>query len=233
MRAIHIIGGSLAIIAGYVAMYSTKGATVHRKSGLLFVGAMLVMASTGGLMAALGGNEGSTIGAVMTCYFVATALTTVRRPAGWSPRFDVGLMVLALSTSATSLSLGFATLATPTHRWDGLPPFPFFMFGIVGLLAAAGDFRALRAGSLRGVPRLTRHLWRMCWAMWIAAGSFFLGQAKVLPEPIRKPALLALPVLAVFATMFYWLWRIRFRRSLRNLVGVGAPERSFAVDGAD
>ena len=37
MKVIHIIGGSLALIAGYVAMVSTECATVHRKSGMLFV----------------------------------------------------------------------------------------------------------------------------------------------------------------------------------------------------
>ena len=58
----------------------------------------------------------------------------------------------------------------------------------------------------------------------IAALSFFIGQAKVFPEPIRIRPLLALPVLVVLVTMFYWLWRVRIRRSLRGLVGVFAPE---------
>ena len=52
--------------------------------------------------------------------------------------------------------------------------------------------------------------------------SFFIGQAKVIPEPIRIPGLLALPVLAVLLTMFYWLWRIRMRRNMRGIVGFSA-----------
>lgn len=224
MRVVHIFAGSLAIIAGYVAMYSRKGAITHRKSGLLFVTAMLIMATTGGLIAAWKGNEGSAIGAAMTLYFVITALTTVRPPAGWTSRLEVGLTFVAVATSLASLSWAFAALAAPDHRWKGLPPFPFFMFGIVGLLATAGDIRILRTAPLKGGRRLARHLWRMCWAMWIAAGSFFFGQAKVIPEPIRKPFLLAIPVLAVFVTMFYWLWRVRVRRSLRGIVDTSAPE---------
>jgi hypothetical protein len=62
----------------------------------------------------------------------------------------------------------------------------------------------------------------MCWSLWIAAGSFFFGQAKVIPKPIRIPALLALPVLLIFVVMFYWLWRVRIRRSFRGIVRVGA-----------
>jgi hypothetical protein len=68
----------------------------------------------------------------------------------------------------------------------------------------------------------------MCYALWIAAASFFLGPrarvAKVLPEALLNPALLALPVLLVLVVMFYWLWRVRIRRSFRGLVGVSAPE---------
>ncbi|MDQ3518536.1 MAG: hypothetical protein M3466_09030 [Gemmatimonadota bacterium] len=38
------------------------------------------------------------------------------------------------------------------------------------------------------------------------------------PKPVRIIPLLALPVLAVLVTMFYWLWRVRIRRSFRGIV---------------
>jgi hypothetical protein len=223
MMPVHIVAGGLALVAGFVALYTAKGGTVHRRSGTLFVYAMLTMAGTGAVMAALQGGEGSTIGGVMTCYLVVTGLTTMRRPAWWSRRLDVGLMLLVGVVCATTFTLGFVTLASPTGRMDGLPPFPFFMFGVVGLLAVVGDVRMIRAGGVRGTSRLVRHLWRMTWALWIATSSFFLGQAKVIPEPVRIPALLALPVIAVLVTMLYWLWRVRVRQSVRGIVGAGAP----------
>ena len=63
----------------------------------------------------------------------------------------------------------------------------------------------------QGIPDgwLRRHLWRMCFALFIAALSFFIGQARVFPKPVRIFPLLALPVLAVLVTMLYWLWRVR------------------------
>ena len=79
------------------------------------------------------------------------------------------------------------------------------MFGIVGLLGGLLDARLLWAGGIQGAHRLARHLWRMCFAMWIATASFFLGQARFFPEPIRKSGLLAIPVLLVAGLMFYWL----------------------------
>lgn len=64
----------------------------------------------------------------------------------------------------------------------------------------------------------------MSFALFIAALSFFIGQARVFPQPIRILQLLALPVLAVLVTTLYWMWRIRIRRSFRGIVHVGAAE---------
>lgn len=129
-------------------------------------------------------------------------------------------MLVALVLGLTSIIVGFEVLASASGARGGIPPFPFFMHGAVALLGSAGDVRMIRAGGLRGAPRLTRHLWRMCWALWIATASFFLGQAKVIPEPVRIPALLAFPVLAVLVTMVYWLWRVRSRRTHVGTLGV-------------
>jgi hypothetical protein len=219
----HVLAGGVALVAGFVALYATKGATLHRRSGVVFVYAMLVMALSGAVIAAIGRTEGSVIAGVMTSYFVITGMITVRRPAWWSARLDVGLAVVALGVGLTSLTLGFLTAASPTGTRDGLPPFLFFMFGTVGLLAGLGDARRLRSGSVRGTARLVRHLWRMCWALWIAAASFFLGQADEIPESLRIMPLLAIPVVIPLLAMLYWLWRVRVRRTFRGIVTVSAP----------
>jgi hypothetical protein len=51
----------------------------------------------------------------------------------------------------------------------------------------------------------------------------------VIPKPIRIPALLAVPVLAVLVTLLYWLWRVRVRRTLRGIVVRG--RESLAIPG--
>ncbi len=91
----------------------------------------------------------------------------------------------------------------------------FFLAAVIGL-AAIGDVRIMRFGLPRGGPRLARHLWRMCFALFIAAGSFFSIRArvaKILPEPFTTAPMRALPILLVFGAMFYWLWRVRSRRA--------------------
>ena len=222
---VHILAGGLGLVFGYVALYAAKGATLHRKSGMLFVYVMLTTAVFGIVIAAGRGVVPAVNipAGLLTSYLVITALTTVRPPAAGSRWLDPGLVLVALAVGLTSLTFGFEALASGGTR-NGMPAFPFFLFGVVGLLASVGDVRMIRSGALRGAPRLARHLWRMSFALFIAALSFFIGQAKVIPKPIRISGLLALPVLAVLVTMFYWLWRVRVRRSFRGIVGVSPQE---------
>ena len=220
----HILAGAVGIISGFIALYVVKGATVHRKSGMVFVYAMLAMSIIGAAMAAFRNvaPAANTPAGIFTAYLVVTGMATVSPPAFWSRRMDVGLMLLGLTFALTNLGFGLATVAGVFgERWMR---FPFFVFGTVGLLAAIGDIRMIRSGMLRGAPRLARHLWRMCFALFIASGSFFLGQAKVIPKPIRIVPLLAVPVVAVLVAMLYWLWRLRVRRPVARLVQIRAPE---------
>jgi hypothetical protein len=229
--AIHILAGALALIAGYVALYSLKGAARHRGSGMVFVYAMSTMCAGGFALAIAAGNNWTVVNAsaaVMTSYLVLTSLTTVRPLATDSHWFHVGAMLVALAVGVTDLALGADALSQGGRR-NGVPAFPFFLFGVTGLLSSAGDLRMMRQASLVGAPRLARHLWRMSFALLIAAMSFFFGQAQVIPEALRSPGLLALPVLAVLVTMLYWLWQIRVRQTLRGVVSAGAHHTPVAV----
>jgi uncharacterized membrane protein len=222
---VHVVAGCLGLLAGYVALYSTKGATLHRRSGRLFVYAMLPMAVFG-MALAIGLNKAPAINipaGLLTSYLVVTSLTTVRPLAAGARWLHLGGVLVALAVGATMLAWGFEAVASGGTR-KGMPAFPFFMFGVVGALGAAGDVRMMWAGPPRGGARLARHLWRMSFALFIAALSFSVQAARMLPTSARVPALIALPMLAVLATMFYWLWRVRGRRAARGVVRVGAPE---------
>lgn len=198
----HVAAGGVGLAAGFVALYSAKGAPLHRRSGMAFVVAMLTMCSFGTLMAITRGVAPATNvpAAVLTAYLVITALLTVRPPAN-ARGLDVGLM----------------------------PAFPFLLFGTVGTLASVLDLRMIRSGGLKGSKRIARHLWRMSFALFIAALSFFIGQAQVFPEPVRIRPLLALPVLAVLVTMFYWLWRVRVKGTLPGISSLRAQRVGAAL----
>jgi uncharacterized membrane protein len=221
--AVHILGGTVSLIAGYIALYASKGAPLHRRSGMAFVYAMLTMCSFGTVIAAVRGVWApvNISAGVLTSYLVMTSLITIRPPAAATRWLNPALMLVALAVGLTCLTFGFEAIASGGKR-NGIPAFPFFLFGIVGTLAGAGDVRMIRSGPLEGSSRLARHLWRMSFALYIASMSFFIGQAKVIPKPLRIMPLLALPVLAVLITMFYWLWRVRVRRKAPGLVTVNA-----------
>ena len=221
---VHIAGGSVALVSGFIALYASKGAQLHRKAGIVFVSSMLVMA-TAGFTVTVARDVATAINvpaAVLTASLVVTALTTVRPPSAVSQRIDTVAMIALLATGLACLVFAMQAFANGGMR-NGMPAFPFILFGVSGTLAGAGDLRRLRTGPLHGARRIARHLWRMSFALFIAALSFFIGQAKVIPEPVRIMPLLALPVLAVLATMLYWLWRVRIRKSLRGLTHTSSP----------
>lgn len=216
---IHIIAGLLALASGAVALYAAKGSTLHRKGGLAFVVAMWVMTSSAVLIAAfLRPNPVNVVAGTLTFYLVSTGLLTVRKPVEEMRGGAAVLMLMALVAAVYAFALAFEALNSPTGTVGHVPPQPLFMFGAVGTLAALGDARMLWTGGIQGARRLARHLWRMSFAMWIATASFFLGQADVFPEAIRKSGLLAIPVLLVLALLVYWLARVLFKRRSTAIV---------------
>ncbi len=211
---IHVAAGALAMVLGAVALLAKKGGTIHRRSGLMFVYAMVVL----GISASILGNVG---GGFMTVYFVGTALTTVRPAAPWTRTFNVAALAVAVGLAFGGIVAGVKAFNSPRGFLNGVPFLMHFFIATVMILAAAGDVRIMRFGVPRGRPRLARHLWRMCFALFIAAGSFFSIRArvaKILPEPFTTAPMRALPILLVFVAMFYWLWRVRGRRTLPVLV---------------
>jgi hypothetical protein len=215
---IHIAAGGLAIVLGTVALLAPKGAMVHRRAGLMFVYAMVTMGLSGSVMALRQSLTNPNVLAGLTAaYFVITALTTVRPASAWTRRLSGGALMVAIAVVLVEIRLGAAAVASPSGSLDGVPFFILFFLATVTALAAGGDVRVMWFGALRGGPRLARHLWRMCFALFIAAASFFSIRARVaavLPEAFTTPAMRALPVLLVFVAMFYWLWRVRGRRAL-------------------
>jgi len=235
LLTIHIAAGGLAMVLGAVALSVTKGGTIHRVSGLLFVSAMLAMGTSGALMAGLknGPTDGNVFAGLMTVYFVVTALLTVRPASKWTARVNaVGLLIPVLLATLGILA-GVKALNSPRGALNGVPFFMHFFIASIMILAAIGDLRVMRSGPLHGGRRLARHLWRMCFALFIAAGSFFSIRARVatiLPEPFTSAPMRMLPILLVFVAMFYWLWRVRRRGPLPVVVRHESPPPAARSD---
>jgi len=201
-----------------LALFAAKGATLHRRSGVVFVAAMVTLSLSGALIAALTSTPVSVVAGLLTFYFVTTALLTVRPRSSQSRWVEAGALLVALAGSFFAFKTGAALWGTGRVEMG-----PMFVFGIVGVLGVLGDIRLMRQGGLQGPRRIARHLWRMCFAMWVAAASFFWGPPGRVPEVINIPALLAVAVLTPVAAMAYWLWRVRVRQSFRGIIRASAP----------
>ena len=214
----HFGSALIALIAGTIALVVAKGGRLHKKSGMVFTVAMGAAGVLAVPIAAYEGNVGSVIGGMLVVYFVYTAMTAVKPMPGSGGALDVILMTLAFGIAALSYWYGFVAWSKPGHVLNGVPAGMRLFLATVCLLAAIGDARTIRAGGLRGPRRLARHLWRMCFALFIATGSFFIGQMKFVPAPIRfVPLLFALGVAPLFV-LLYWMWRVRLRRRLTGVI---------------
>jgi uncharacterized membrane protein len=215
---VHVGAGVAATVTGFTALAVAKGGDIHRRIGTWFVYAMLVMGLVGAAIAAFEVKIGSVNGGLLAAYLVVTALTAVRPRSDAVRRTERIGMLVVLAAGATNVVLALDSLLKRETMRDGVPLAVWLIFGAIALACGASDIRMLRLDGLRGPARLTRHLWRMCFALFVASGSFFLGQAHVFPRALRIMPLLAVPAFLPLLVLVYWLWRIRLRRTLRGLV---------------
>jgi hypothetical protein len=232
LMGIHIAAGLLALPAGAAATAARKGGMLHARAGTWFVGSMLVLGLTAAILEPFRAQPGSLLtgpGAVgiIVVYFVATAWVAARRSDGVAGRFEIAAGVAALGMAALTVWGALDGARTPAG------PGPVFAFAGLLLVGGLGDLTAVLRRKLTPAQRMARHLWRMCFAFFIATGSFFLGQQDVLPLAVRGSPILFVLAFAPFAIMAFWLVRLRFAKTLRRLRFRIAPAEPAAVRAAE
>jgi uncharacterized membrane protein len=220
--AVHFAAGLASIVAGTIALAAAKGGRLHKQSGQVFTWGMVTLGLTAVGIGAYENRPGQVFAGLLAAYLVFSAMTTVKPLPGVGRRSELAMMVLAFVLALTLLYAGVTEWLDPSVKVVGRPRVvPPMIGGGVILLAAVGDLRAIRAGGLRGSRRLARHLWRMCFGLFIATGSFFLGQMKFIPEPVRIVPVLLVLAFAPIVFLIYWMWRVRVRGRLSGII-VGA-----------
>jgi len=199
-----------------------KGGRLHPVAGTVFLVAILVMSGIGALVAPFLPDRPSTIAGILTFYLAATGWMTMKRKPGATGAFEIGGLIVALSIAAAALVFIRMAANNPAHTLDGEPSQALYIFLLLGTIAAASDLKLIVRGGISGVPRIARHLWRMCVALLIAAASFFLGQQKLMPAFVRGSPFLFIPAFAPLVLMIYWLFRIRLTKMFRDF-GSGRP----------
>ena len=234
---VHICAGTLGLLSGTAAMSFRKGSPRHVLAGRVFVVSMLTMGTSAVYLAIVKHQPNNIGGGILTCYLIGTAWLTARRRAGETSRFDWLALLIPLAIGILGWKNGLDGLRGPTGEKYGVPGGMHLFMGSVCLLAAAGDVRMLVRGGVLGGARIARHLWRMCFGLFIAAGSFFLGPSN---RPLRLLSAVGLGQYlspALFSTGFYsvlsilplvllifWLLRVRFTNAYKGRSAPGGGD---------
>jgi hypothetical protein len=212
IMGIHIGSGIAALAAGSAAAAAPKGGRLHARSGTGFAVSMLALGVTAAVLEPFRmPTPGSPLVGVFVCYFILTSWVTARRRDGTTGWFEAAAAVVALGFAAATAWSAINGSTTPAGRG------PVFVLAGLSLLAGLGDLNAALRGRLTAAQRIRRHLWRMCFAFFIATGSFFLGQQDILPAAVRGSPVLFVLGFAPFGLMAVWLVRIRFAKAFARL----------------
>lgn len=218
----HIAGGAVGLVSGAAALVTRKGSRTHRVAGVAFCVSMIVMAAIGAAVSPYlpVPQRANVLAGILTLYFVVSAWAAVRRKTLTAGPFEVVGLGVALVTAGLGVLWAIEASRTTSGTPDGSPPQDFYAFIVMGSVAALGDLKLIVSGQLSGAPRLIRHLWRMCFALLIAAASLFLGQPQVMPRWLRGSTLLLVPTFAPLAWMIFWIIRLRLSKtSLARILG--------------
>jgi len=222
LLALHISGGIIGLLSGAVAMIYRKGSRGHRVAGDVFVVSMLVMGACGSTLALMKHQINNVFGGLLTFYMITTAWLAGKRRDGVGI-LDWSALVMAFGIGASLFTLGVRVVKGIDAQQENVPLAMYFIMGAIPLLAAVGDIRMLARGGVEGTQRLARHLWRMSFGLFIASGSFFLGQQQVFPVWLRGSMVLVVLAVAPLVLLIFWLCRVYFTKTYkkRTLASVG------------
>ena len=226
---VHICAGSVGLLSGAAAISFRKGSPRHVLAGRVFVASMLTMAAFAVGLSITRHQPNNFGGGIATFYLIGTAWLTARRKDGETSRLDWVVLLIPLALGTLTWMSGLKVVRSGASSQDGVPVGMTFFMGSILLLAAAGDLRMLLRGGVFGSKRIARHLWRMCFGLFIASGSFFLGPSnrplrllssvglgQHLPAALFSTGLYLILTILPLILLVFWLLRVRFSNAYKR-----------------
>ena len=213
---LHICAGTVGLLSGTAAMSFRKGSRRHGIAGKVFVISMLTLGASGAYLALMKHEMDNVFGGVLTFYLVATAWVTARRRDGETGIFGWVGLLFALAVAAVAVTYGIEAANSQTGTKDGIPADGYVFPASLALLSATGDARMLLRGGLFGARRIARHLWRMCFALFVASASLFLARPHLFPTLLSATHVLFLLGVLPLLLMIFWLIRVRLANAYQK-----------------
>jgi hypothetical protein len=188
-----------------------RGPQAHVWAGRTFVATMLIMASAGVYLAIAKSRPGDVLGGALTLYLVATSCAIARRRNGRPSVFDcVRYPDSNLDCSSCNKS----------YRYEERVHARAVRVSWLSRLDRHNRrYPNVMRGGFFGARRIARHLWRMCFALFIASASIFLARQRLFPHFMRASGTLYLLSFLPLVLMIFWLLCVRSNRtSSRQLV---------------
>jgi uncharacterized membrane protein len=215
---LHIAGGTVGLVSGFVAIFAPKGGPLHRAAGTVFFVSMLVMAVFAAYLAVVEpGQIANLFGGIFAFYLVLTAWLTVQRPDGAigpAEKIAFGVVLVLFAPFAVisfELATGLPLFFNSAVPIKGPVLIAMYVFTFVIATAAISDAKLVWSGGISGAPRIARHLWRMCLGLMMATGSAFTnGLPRLLPGPMHVATIYFLPQFVPLALLVFWMIRVRF-----------------------
>lgn len=212
LLVLHIAAGTVGIMAGFAAILLKKGQQLHKRIGWTFLLSMLVLGTSGIIIALAKNIPLSMLNGGLVCYLVLSSFITISAKTNFKsiinrPLFGFGLLLIA----GYSYYFYVAVKSSP-EQIGGFGPGAFAVFGLITFYALCEDVYFMLCNSMSSKVALIRHLWRMLFPLFMATAAVFLGQAKLFPAILAQNGTLFIPVVFVVWSLFYWIVKVGFQK---------------------
>jgi uncharacterized membrane protein len=200
---VHIVNGATGLIAGTINLIRRKGDVLHRRTGLIFVIAMLLTGSSAIVLSFLHPNHFLLIVGIFTIYMVSTGYRYIRlrldqvdndpKTLDW---LLTGLMGI---TGVVFIAFGAWQLYSKVIFGT-----VYLVFGLIGLLFVRSDLKNYRGKAEHRNYWLLAHLQRMVGAYIAALTAFLVVNSDNFPFAIPGYVYWLLPTAILTPLIFIW-----------------------------
>jgi len=192
---IHILAGSISLMAAALAVVSSKGKKTHILAGRTYFWGMTIIFLTATPMSLASSNVFLFLIAIFSFYLAYAGMRFARNRTGTANLFDwvaIGLMVLS---GMVMLFLAIFYFMNSNSQYITLT-----VFGFLAISLGYSDFKTYRYKSAIGKQRIARHLTNML------AGTIAVITAVLVTNVNIEPVFILwiLPTIIITPIIFWW-----------------------------
>ena len=195
LLAVHIIGGSIALLSAAIPLATKKGGSQHKFFGKLYVGGMLGVFLSALPLAVLKINVFLFLIGIFSFYLVFSGFRFARNRTGRPKICDWIAVSLMLLSAIGMWVASYSFYSAENDQWVTL-----FIFGAIATILGTTDSVTWAKREATGKKRITRHLTNMM------AGTIATVTAVLVVNVATDPVWIAwiAPTVVISPFIFYW-----------------------------